>query len=296
MYPAPIREYHSPTTVKEAAALYAELEGEVMFIAGGMSLMQAIKSRLTTPDCLIDLNHVEELKGVSISDSTISIGAMTRYKDIAASRNKLLPYDALCDAAAHVGDRQVRNRGTIGGTLCWNYIAACTPVATLATAGEIEVLRRSSGTIESILIDDFLKGPMETALEEGDILLRVNFPETNKPAGSSYKKWGIVKDAVPVVGVAVYIELTTENKCSKARFAVGGLSSGPKRSSRAEEILLNTDISQERNIKEAVIAASEEIETASDPWISSDYRTHLIERLGTDVITTSLTLARDRLS
>jgi aerobic carbon-monoxide dehydrogenase medium subunit len=296
MYPAPIREYHSPTTISEAASLYAELEGEVMFIAGGMSLMQAIKSRLVTPDCLIDLNQVEELKGISVSNNIISIGAMTRYKDIAASRNELMPYDALCDAAAHVGDRQVRNRGTIGGTLCWNYIAACTPVATLATAGEIDVLRCSSGTIEKILIDDFLQGAMETALNDGDILLRVNFPQTNNAAGSSYKKWGIVKDSVPVIGVGVYIELSTKNKCVKARFAVGGLADGPKRSSRAEEILLGADISQEKYIKEAATAAAEEIETVSDPWISADYRTHLVEGLGTEVITTSLTLARNRLS
>ncbi len=296
MYPAPIREYHSPTTIKEAAGLYAELEGEVMFIAGGMSLMQAIKSRLTAPDCLIDLNQVEELKGIDISSNTVSIGAMTRYKDIAASRSKLRPYDALCDAAAHIGDRQVRNRGTIGGSLCWNYIAACTPIATLATGGEIEILRQSSGSIEKILIDDFLKGAMETAMDDGDILLRVNFPETNKPAGSSYKKWGIVKDAVPVIGVAVYIELSTETTCAKVRFAVGGLSDGPKRSGRAEEILLNADVSQKQYIEEASIAAADEIETASDPWISSSYRSHLIARLGTDVINTSLSLARDRLS
>jgi aerobic carbon-monoxide dehydrogenase medium subunit len=296
MYPSPIREYHSPKTVAEAVALYAELQGEVMFIAGGMSLMQAIKSRLTAPDCLIDLNHVEELAGINTGNETISIGAMTRYKDIAASRDKLSPYDTLCDAAAHVGDRQVRNRGTIGGSLCWNYIAACTPIATLAAAGELDVLRCSSGTVEKILIDDFLQGPMETALEEGDMLLRINFPKPLNAAGSGYKKWGIVSDALPVIGVAVYIELESENKCSKARFAVGGLSEGAKRSSQAETKLLNADLSQAQSINEAAKMAAEEIETVSDPWISSDYRTHLIERLGTEVINTSLTLARGRLS
>jgi aerobic carbon-monoxide dehydrogenase medium subunit len=296
MYPSPIREYHSPKTVEEALALYAELEGEVMFIAGGMSLMQAIKSRLAAPDCLIDLNQVAELSGINTANGTVSIGAMTRYKDIAASRDILSPFDTLCDAAAHVGDRQVRNRGTIGGSLCWNYIAACTPIATLAATGELEVLRRSRGTVEKILIDDFLQGPMETALEDGDILLRVNFTRPLGAAGSCYKKWGIVTDALPVIGVAVYLELESENKCSKARFAVGGLSEGPKRSSQAEAKLLNTDISQPQNINEAAKLAAEEIETASDPWISADYRTHLIERLGTEVINTSLILARDRLS
>ncbi len=296
MYPSPIREYHSPQTVAEALALYAELEGEVMFIAGGMSLMQAIKSRLTSPDCLIDLNHIEELKGINTDNETISIGAMTRYKDIAINRDILSPFELLCDAAAHVGDRQVRNRGTIGGSLCWNYIAACTPIATLAGGGVINALRRSNGNIEKILIDDFLQGPMETALEEGDLLLSVDFTKPGNAAGSCYKKWGIVNDALPVIGVAVFIELESENKCSSARFAVGGLSEGPKRSAQAEAKLLNADLSQSRNINEAAKMAAEEIETVSDPWISAEYRTHLIERLGTEVINTSLTLARGRLS
>src|SRR5688572_5114437 len=126
MFPAAIAEYQAPTTV--AAALDA-LAGrdDATFIAGGMSLMQAIKARLLRPSCLIDLQHVGELKGIASGTQGITIGAMTRYRDIAASPALAGAYQALADAAAHVGDRQVRNRGTIGGSLCWNYVAACTP-------------------------------------------------------------------------------------------------------------------------------------------------------------------------
>ena len=116
MYPAPIENYLAPETVQEALqALGAQAAGEAQFIAGGQSLMQAIKSRLISPRTLIDLQHVVELKGVSAGANGVRLGAMTRYRDIAAEERLNGAYEALRDAASHVGDRQVRNRGTIGG-------------------------------------------------------------------------------------------------------------------------------------------------------------------------------------
>lgn len=295
MYPAPIREYYLPKTLEEACRYYAESGGEVIFMAGGMSLMQAIKSRLITPDCIIDLNSVGELKGIHVDGNTITLGAMTRYRDVVENKDRLVTFEALCDAAEHVGDRQVRNRGTIGGSLCWNYISACTPVAALAIDAELEVLRSADGTVEVINIGDFLGGPMETALNEGDLLLSIKLPVSDVPAGSAYKKWGVVKDALPVIGVGSFIELSSGNKCSTARFAVGGLPDGPRRSGQAEEVLVDGDISRKDCLRDAVSAAANEIETASDPWISAEFRTHLIENLGTEVLEKSINLARERL-
>ncbi len=295
MYPAPIRDYHLPASLEELSRLYAEAEGDVVFIAGGMSLMQAIKSRLLTPDCVIDLNRIQELKGITFQDNTISIGAMTRYRDVADNWDKLVGYEALSDAARHVGDRQVRNRGTVGGSLSWNYVSACTPVAALAIDAEVDVLRYANGNIESIKIDDFQRGPMDTALEEGDVLLRVKLPVSNTPAGSAYKKWGVVKDALPVVGVGVFIELSSPNKCSKARFAIGGLSNGPTRSGKAEDALVNGDLTDKTYLKQAVLAAAEELVTTSDPWISAEYKTNLIKTLGTEVLERALNRAKERL-
>ncbi len=295
MYPAPISEYYLPTSLEDAIRMYKEAEGEVIFMAGGMSLMQAIKSRLITPDCIIDLNRIQELKGISVDDNSVTIGAMTRYKDVAANRSNLGAYEALCDAAEHVGDRQVRNRGTVGGSLCWNYVSACTPVASLATGAELEILRAGNGNTEKLIIDDFLRGPMETALEEGDLLLSIKLPKPGVAAGSAYKKWGVVKDALPVIGVGIYIELTSTDKCCNARFAVGGLTDGPQRARKAEQILLDGNISDGDCLQEALVAAVNEIETASDPWISAEYRSHLINSLGAEVLETSLNLAKGRL-
>ncbi|NNL99714.1 MAG: carbon monoxide dehydrogenase, partial [Gammaproteobacteria bacterium] len=114
MYPAPIEHYFKPATCAEASRMARDAQGECMFIAGGMSLMQAIKSRMLAPDCLIDLNGISELKGITREDGVIRIGAMTRYRAVVENAAALTPFDAISDAASHVGDRQVRNRGTVG--------------------------------------------------------------------------------------------------------------------------------------------------------------------------------------
>ena len=136
MFPALIADYQAPRTIDAALDLLSGDE-DIMFIAGGMSLMQAMKARLVRPSRLIDLQHVSAIKGIAVGADGITIGAMTRYRDIAESTALGLAFAALTDATSHVGDRQVRNRGTIGGSLCWNYITACTPVASVATGASI---------------------------------------------------------------------------------------------------------------------------------------------------------------
>ncbi len=292
MYPVPIDQYHRPRSVEEARRIVAEEAGECFFIAGGLSLMQAVKSRMIAPDCLIDLNFIDELRGIDVVGDTIRIGAMTRYCDIAANEEKLKPFNALTDAASHVGDRQVRNRGTLGGSLCWNFVSACAPAATLACGANIEIVRKN-GSSESILIDDFLLGPMTTALDHGDLVTAIVLQAPRTASGSAYCKWGIVKDAVPVIGVAVFVEVTDAGKCSAARFAVAGLSGGPQRSSAAENMLVSgIDVSETEALRACAFAAADELETSDDPWISGDYKTQLIGQLGTAMLIKAAVRAR----
>jgi carbon-monoxide dehydrogenase medium subunit len=177
----------------EAAALIASAEeGDVLPIAGGMSLMQAIKARVVRPGAIVDLNDLGELKGIKETPSSVWIGTMTRYVELATSdalRNGA--FGALSDAASHVGDRQVRNRGTIGGSLCWNYVAACVPVATLALGAELELVSKSvSGGEETrvVSIDDFIVGPMETSRRPQEILRSVTLAGPREHVGSAYRK------------------------------------------------------------------------------------------------------------
>ncbi|MBM3482047.1 MAG: hypothetical protein FJX66_01965 [Alphaproteobacteria bacterium] len=284
MYPAVIEDYQRPASIDEALKAAARYDaGEALFLAGGQSLMQAMKSRLVRPRCVIDLQAVKDLKGVSASGAGVRIGAMTRYVEIAKEAKLKGAYGALGDAAAHVGDRQVRNRGTIGGSLCWNYLAACMPAANLGVGSSMELIS-ASGKKRTLVADEFIKGPLDTARTDDEVLVATTLPAAPSKAGSAYKKWGLVTDALPVIGVAVYVELDGGGAISKARFAVGGLATGPKRAKGAEAALIGKKASDAAAIAAAAEKASAELETQSDLWADSAYRKNLIRSLGGEMI------------
>jgi carbon-monoxide dehydrogenase medium subunit len=281
MYPAAIEDYVRPATVDEAlksAGRYAP--GEAVFLAGGQSVMQAMKSRLVRPRCVIDLQAIADLKGITAGAAGVRIGAMTRYAEIAAEARLKGAYEGLIDAAAHVGDRQVRNRGTIGGSLCWNYLAACMPAANLGLGAIMELISAKGGR-RTLVADDFIKGPLETARADDEVLIAITLPATRAPAGSAYKKWGLVTDALPVVGVCASVELDGAGACAKARIAVGGLASGPRRAKGAEALLVSK---RAADAGAAAEKAAAELETQSDLWADAGYRKTLIRSLGAEVI------------
>ena len=287
MYPAIIDNYVRPLTVTEAISALVDGGEDALFIAGGMSLMQAIKSRMVSPTCLVDLQDVAELKGISTDNQgVVRIGAMTRYCEIATAGELLGPYQALVDAAAHVGDRQVRNRGTIGGSLCWNYIAACLPAASLGVGASVELMSKS-GEQRTLTADDFLGTPLETARADDEILVAVTLPKPAANVGSAYKKWGLVADALPVVGVTVLVQLDPAGTCTRARVAFSGLGDGPCRSSAAEQALIGATGHDHDNIKQAFEAASEEQDVQADMWADEAYRKLLIRELGREVANTA---------
>ena len=211
MYPAVIETYDVPTSVQEALQALAKRGNDSYFIAGGQSLMQAIKARVISPKSLIDLQHVAELNGIEYNQGAVRIGAMTRYRDIAADERLDGAFQALRDAASHVGDRQVRNRGTIGGSLCWNYIAACMPPTCIGIGASLDLV--SKGGKRSLLAEEFLQSPLETARRDDEIVVAVTLPASPKSCGSAYKKWGLVTDALPVVGVCAFIDLGNDGRC-----------------------------------------------------------------------------------
>jgi aerobic carbon-monoxide dehydrogenase medium subunit len=298
MFPAKIDSLSRPKTVAEAAALIASAdEGNVLPIGGGMSLMQAIKARVVRPGAIVDLNDIGDLKGIKETASSVWIGAMTRYVELATSDVlKSGAFGALSDAASHVGDRQVRNRGTIGGSLCWNYVAACVPVATLALGAELELVSKSaSGGDETrvVSIDDFIVGPMETSRHPQEILRSVTLTGPRKHVGSAYRKWGHVTDALPVVGIGVRVVLNDDRTCNAARVAIGGLSHGSQRFYEAERRLLGTSSNNQAAISDGFRSAAQTLEIQSDTWASADYRKVLIEELGTSVVLSAMARAEE---
>lgn len=281
MYPVAIEDYVRPKSVAEAGAVLSAYEaGDAVCLAGGQSVMQAIKARMVRPRCIVDLQDVAELKGVR-RENGLTFGAMTRYVEIAEDRDLVNGYAALRDAAQHVGDRQVRNRGTIGGSLCWNYVASCMPCVALGL-GATMTLVGANGAQREISADDFLLGPLETAREADELVVSVRFPKLGAGTGSAYKKWGLVTDALPVVGVCVLVVLDGAGRCQSARVSLAGLSAGAQRAPVAEEALKGSSGGADE-IAAAFVAAAAAAETQSDKWADSAYRQQLIRTLGLDV-------------
>ena len=187
-------EYQQPKSVADAVKALAAGNGDAKFLAGGQTLLPAMRLGLAAPAALIDLDRVDGLKGITVDGKTITIGAMTRHAEVAASADvkKMIP--ALAHLAEMIGDRQVRNRGTIGGSVANNDPAACYPSAVLALDATIKTDKRS------IAAKDFFKGLYETALGPNELLVSITF---TAPEKSAYYKFRQQASHFPIVGAFV---------------------------------------------------------------------------------------------
>jgi aerobic carbon-monoxide dehydrogenase medium subunit len=170
----------SPSSLADAAR--AAARDDVKILAGGQSLLASMKLGLAAPGELVDLSALAELKGITVSGGQVKIGAMTTHAAVAGSAEVAKAIPALADLAGHIGDRQVRNRGTIGGSLANNDPAACYPAGVLGLGATIHTDRRT------IAADDFFKGLYETALADGELITAVSFPVPEKAAWQKFKQ------------------------------------------------------------------------------------------------------------
>lgn len=184
--------YHRPASTKDALAL--SNKEEARYLAGGQSLVQAMKLRLSSPTDLIDLGTIKDLVGIKTSGSGVEIGAMTRHADVAGSKDVQKTIPALAALAGIIGDRQVRHMGTIGGSLANNDPAADYPAAALGLGATITTNKRK------IEADKFFKGLYETALEPGELITSVAFPA---PKRAAYMKFKNPASRFAIVGVFV---------------------------------------------------------------------------------------------
>ncbi|RUT28882.1 xanthine dehydrogenase family protein subunit M [Arsenicitalea aurantiaca] len=185
--------YLKPETLEAARSAFEAHEG-ARYMLGGHTLLPAMKARLAAPEALIDLAGIPELKGIGRTGGTISIGAAETHFDVSRNSELHAALPALAALAGSIGDPQVRHRGTIGGSLANNDPAADYPSALLALAGTVRTDRRA------IPADDYLQGLYETALEEGEIVTRIDFPVVPFAA---YAKFLHPASRYPMVGVFV---------------------------------------------------------------------------------------------
>jgi len=186
-------EYHRPSTTKDALALGAQ-KSEGRYLAGGQSLVQAMKLRLSSPSDLIDLAAIGDLKALSADAGSVTVGAMVRHAEVAASPAVQKAIPALAQLAGIIGDRQVRHMGTIGGSLANSDPAADYPAAVLGLGATITTNKRK------IEADKFFMGLYETALEPGELITQVTFPA---PKRAAYMKFKNPASRFALVGVFV---------------------------------------------------------------------------------------------
>jgi carbon-monoxide dehydrogenase medium subunit len=214
--------YHRPSSLRKAATLLASVE-DGKLLAGGHTLIPTLKQRLANPGDLIDLGGIPELSGITLSGRTLSIGAMTRHAEVAASAIVKEAVPALAHLASLIGDPAVRNRGTIGGSVANDDPSADYPAACLGLGATIITNQRR------IEADDFFLGLFETALEPSEIITRIAFPAVRKAA---YEKFPNPASRYAMVGVFV------ARRTADIRVAVTGASqSGVFRWREAEEAL-----------------------------------------------------------
>ncbi len=248
--------YRRPTTIEEIEDFLAE-DDDARLLAGGMSLLPAMKLHLARPSTLIDLAAVDALRGISIRPDTVTIGAMTRHVDVAQSSVIRQAMPGLAELAAGIGDRQVRNRGTIGGSVANSDPAACYPSAVLGFGATIRTNRRA------IQADGFFLGLFETALEAGEFIVAIDFPP---PMASAYEKFHQPASRFALVGVHV-----VRLRHGGVRVAVTGAGSHVFRAAALEDAL-TAEFSEAA--AEAVEVEPDEL--SSDIHGDAEYRAALI--------------------
>jgi aerobic carbon-monoxide dehydrogenase medium subunit len=247
--------YNRVKSVADAAAALGK-SADAKLLAGGQSLIASMKLRLSKPSDLIDLGTIADLQGIKVEGSTVTIGAMTRHAEVARSAEVKKAIPALASLAHGIGDRQVRNMGTIGGSVANNDPAADYPAGLVGLGATINTNKRK------IAADDFFKGMFETALQAGEIITSVSFPV---PKRAAYMKFKNPASRFAIVGVFV------AETSSGVRVAVTGAGPGVFRVAEMEKALAAKFAPESvANVKVPEKGLN------SDIHAKADYRAHLV--------------------
>jgi len=248
--------YHKPTSVAEAVGLFGEAD-DPMYLSGGMTLIPTMKQRLAAPTDLIDLSGISEMTGITVSQGIIRIGAFTRHNDLADSAEIANTLPVLAHLASLIGDNQVRNRGTIGGSVANSDPSADYPAAVIGLGATVYTQDRS------IAGDDFFKDLFETALRPGEVITHLEFPV---PTRAAYKKFPNPASRYAVVGVLI------ADFAGTIRVGVTGAGPCAFRASGIEKVLnetLSVDAIESVEVPDAGFN--------TDLHASAEYRAHLVK-------------------
>jgi len=274
-------DYSAPATLNEALQLIAD--GERKVLAGGMSLVPLMKLRLASPEHIVDIARVPDLNHISESGGVIHIGATATHHDIEISPVIRGRCPLLAEAASHIGDTQVRNMGTIGGSIAHADPAADYPASLLALEAKIRLVSAKSD--RTVAAADFFLDPFTTPVEPGEIVLEILVNSEEPSEGYRYEKLPHPASGFAVVGVATRIK-KSGSKISLARIGVTGMAPRAFRATEAEKILESGG-----DIAKAAAAVAQGQEANADLYASADYRRHLARVWAERALTIALSRA-----
>jgi CO/xanthine dehydrogenase FAD-binding subunit len=288
--PAPFL-YRCPGTVDEALALLEEHGYDAKLLAGGQSLIPTMNFRLSEPAVLIDLNRVDDLAGIEGRDGGVWIGAMTRQRSAERSETVRQAAPLVAETLPWIAHPQIRNRGTVGGSLAHADPASELPAVALAL--EARLLVRGKSGERWVPASEFFTGLFATALGPEEILLGVEFPAVPAAAGWAFEEVSRRHGDYALVGVAVLVTSGSGGRCDSARVALLSVGDGPVVSTAAAGPLVGQEPTA-GTIGEAAAAAARDVDPPSDIHASSDYRRQLVRVLTRRALTRAFNRTQGR--
>lgn len=262
-------DYFRAASVAEVSDLLRQHPGAKV-LAGGHSLIPLLKLRLAAPSALIDIGRIAELRGVSVTNGVVRLGALTTHAELASSPVLKQSCPILAEAAQLVGDPAVRNRGTIGGNVAHADPASDLPPVLLSLGARFEIM----GPVGRRLVEasNFFTGMMETALDTEEVLVAIEVPVVATQQGTAYVKFDHPASRFAVIGVSALLTVAG-GRCTAASVALGGLVPKPIRAAAVEKALIGVTLSGEAIAKAAGEVTSDlGDEVLGDIYASADYR------------------------
>jgi carbon-monoxide dehydrogenase medium subunit len=266
-------DYVRPTRLEHAIEVLAEHGDQAKVIAGGQSLVPILAFRLAAPRFLVDIGRLPDLNRITIDNGGIRIGALVRWRDIECSADLKLAHPLLVEAIRHVAHYQIRNRGTVGGSLAHADPAAELPGLALTCGAEIRVVGRHGQRI--ISADEFFIGPLSTSLRQDELIVELRLPPWRAGRRWAFEEFSRRRGDFALAGVALFYDLQQNGHAGNVQIGAIGVADTPIRLTAAESVVRGKPIT-DAIAREAGAAASESVHPADDIHAPGEYRRALI--------------------
>lgn len=283
MKPAPF-DYYRPSTLEEAFHLLAEAGDNGKVIAGGQSLVPILNMRLSTPECLIDINRLQNLDYILCEEGWLKIGALTRQRDVERSALIRAKSPLLSEAVPYIGHMQTRNRGTVGGSLVHADPTAELPLSLLALNAKAVI--ESADEKREVELEEFFITYMTTDIMPNELLTEVRIPVGSVPKGYSFQEFSRRHGDFALVAAACLLDTDETGRITNARLTLGGVDAIPVVAEDAAAVLIGEKLT-DKLLEEAGRVAAANIDPEADLHASREYRLHLARVFTKRVIETA---------